>query len=84
MSSDILWIYVLEEKLLVKNSLSLSEKSYSEEKRKLLKNTSPEQISKNPFVYMDRQLVSTVLTRIKIFENLSISKFIFDIKKLKL
>lgn len=55
---------------MIKNSLSRSEKSYSEEKRKLLKNTSPEQISNNPFVYMNRQLVSTVLTRIKIFEKI--------------
>ena len=53
-----------------KNNLTEFEKSYSVEKSKLLKNLTAEEISKNPFVYVDRQLVSTILTRIKIFEKI--------------
>ena len=55
---------------MVKDSRSTSENNYLNKKQKLFDNVSAEQVSKNPFVYMDRQLVTTALTRIKLFEKI--------------
>jgi len=56
--------------LLVTNNRSASEKKYFNKKKKLLSKLSAVEIAKNPFVYMDRQLVTTILTRIKLFEKI--------------
>jgi len=53
-----------------KNHRTLSEDRYLNKKQKMLNQISSEQIAKNPFVYMSRQLVTTTLTRIKLFEKI--------------
>jgi len=55
---------------LVKNSRTISENRKLNKKQKMLNKITGEQIAKNPFVYMDRQSVTTALTRIKLFEKI--------------
>jgi len=55
---------------LVKNSRTISENRKLNKKQKMLNKITGEQIAKNPFVYMDRQLVTIALTRIKLFEKI--------------
>ena len=55
---------------MVKNGRTLSENRHLNKKQKMLNKIPGEQIAKNPFVYIDRQLVTTALTRIKLFEKI--------------
>ena len=47
-----------------------AEKDYESSRTRLLKQVSSAEVASSPFVYMTRQLVSTCLTRIQLFETL--------------
>ena len=48
----------------------MSENKQLNKKQRMLSKITGKQIATNPFVYMDRQLVTTALTRIKLFEKI--------------
>ena len=48
----------------------MSESKQLNKKKRMLSKITGKQIATNPFVYMDRQLVTTALTRIKLFEKI--------------
>ncbi|MDB9972173.1 dTDP-6-deoxy-L-hexose 3-O-methyltransferase, partial [Alphaproteobacteria bacterium] len=54
----------------MKNSRTMSENKQLNKKQRMLSKITGKQMATNPFVYMDRQLVTTALTRIKLFEKI--------------
>ena len=54
---------------MLKSNRSKSEQSYGDERKELLSKVSPQEVANSPFVYSERQSVTTSLTRIDLFRK---------------